>query len=44
MFRHAYAIFSLIELQVICDTSYILHTIMHYYKAVKPEITELKRC
>ena len=30
MFRHAYAIFSLIEWQVICDTSYILHnTIIH---------------
>ena len=25
MFRHAYAIFSLIEWQVIRDTSYILH-------------------
>ena len=48
MFPHAYAIFRLIEWQVIRDTSLILHNMNKLFTICiaiqsKPEITELKR-
>ena len=36
MFRHAYAIFSLIEWQVICDTSYTLHNMSKLFTILGP--------